>query len=262
MFAGVAKLAGVCRCADIGALILTFLPSLTYPIPSKPHYHKIDMNSQDLPPKTTRLVGPPRPSCHRQLAPELMESVAIYQMLLLSSAKKRKTLGSMVCIRLPLGLALKVDTRPLRVEADALRAIEARYTLIHALSLIHFATSSSHSCLLTPWIDGTVVTEAWDELDDYRRTRLAQEVASQMRSAADRDEPKVLKICNASRGPIKDYRIPWEDEPRHYDSWTDFSQSVWPGLDAPQRAPLTRDMAPIMERTDVPVVFSHGDLHP
>lgn len=47
-----------------------------------------------------------------------------------------------------------------------------------------------------------------------------------------------------------------------FNSWSDFTTAIWVGLKDPSLSKLRDDLRPFIERENVPVVFTHGDIAP
>ncbi|KAF8073894.1 protein kinase subdomain-containing protein PKL [Lyophyllum atratum] len=167
--------------------------------------------------------------------------------------------------RLPFGLVLKIVPGGGTVEADALRFV-SRLHGVHTPYLIDSATSPTKSYLLTTWVEGQSVGAIWDRLSAFEREGIVSDMGDQLRAMRRQTmSASTHLICNASFGPVDDPRIPWvaRDNPRTFSSCKAFAEEVWTGLDWDRnRNTLKPVLEPLIERQDVPVVFSHGDLLP
>ncbi|KAH7883399.1 protein kinase subdomain-containing protein PKL [Phlebopus sp. FC_14] len=170
--------------------------------------------------------------------------------------------------RLPFGLVLKTGRKYPHVEADALRFVNT-LSGIHAPYLIDAVFDGNTTFLLTNWIGGDCVTDdhVWDAMTVEDWARLEQQLRSQLGSMRRQTlmSHADQAICNASGGPIDDPRIPWvaRENPRIFTSSRDFAAEVWTGLHWPSNCDtLLPLLKPLIERDDVPIVFSHGDILP
>ena len=118
--------------------------------------------------------------------------------------------------------------------------------------------------MLSTWIEGERLGDVWDDDMTIRdKEQVTLELYQQFSSLRSLTTSKTHPICNAGGGPIDDPRIPWvaREDPRIFYSGPDFAKEVWTGLDAPRNRDTLRPLVlPLIEREDVRVVFSHGDL--
>ncbi|KAF8908502.1 hypothetical protein CPB84DRAFT_1766786 [Gymnopilus junonius] len=168
--------------------------------------------------------------------------------------------------RLPFGLVLKTFSE-LPVEADALKLVESLRG-IHTPYLVDYTSLDSRGFLLTTWVEGETLGHAWDRLSATDKQRVVVDLRSQfdqMRQQTISSPPRPRMICNASDGPINDPRIPWvgEENAQTFQAPPQFAEQVWIGLDwKNNRDTLKPLLQPLIDRPDVHVVFSHGDLLP
>ncbi|KAI1796763.1 protein kinase subdomain-containing protein PKL [Ganoderma leucocontextum] len=156
--------------------------------------------------------------------------------------------------RLPFNLVLKISKDPSGNEAAALR-----------LLIDHASARSVKTYLLTTWIDGDCVADVWGQLTAQDKARIATQLREQFTSlheqTANNARAHATCLCFASGAPVADPRIPWLDRPRIFSSSKDVFEQLWVGLDRPWNADTVRPaLQPLIERADVPVVFSHGDI--
>ena len=165
--------------------------------------------------------------------------------------------------RLPFNLVLKTSTRSRLVEADALRFVGS-LNGINAPVLIDSASTPQIAYILSTWIDGDCCYEVWEQLTPSDKETMVEDLRSQFDALRLQTTTYDHVICSASGDGIEDPRIPWlYENPRMFTSYRDFMEQVWPGLDFTRnRDTLYPLLQPFVERDDVPVVFSHGDLLP
>ena len=164
---------------------------------------------------------------------------------------------------LPFNLALKTSVRSRLVEADALRFVGS-LDRINAPLLIDSASTPRISYILFTWIDGDCCSEIWEQLTPSDKEKMVEDLRSQLSALRLQTITHDHVICSASGDPIEDPRVPWlDDDPRVFTSYREFMEQVWLGLKFPRnRDTLYPLLKPFVERDDVPIVFSHGDLLP
>ncbi|KAF8842342.1 protein kinase subdomain-containing protein PKL [Paxillus ammoniavirescens] len=167
--------------------------------------------------------------------------------------------------RLPFGLALKTRTDYPNVEAAALQFVNTLHG-IHTPHFIDTAFDGEVTFLLTNWVEGDCVAgEVWERMTSEDWKRLEEQLRLQFYSLRLQTQTSIKHqiICNASGGPIGDPRVPWVkyDNPRTFSSCQEFSAEVWIDLDSTIDGITLRPLLqPLIDRDDVPIVFSHGDL--
>ncbi|OBZ72607.1 hypothetical protein A0H81_07937 [Grifola frondosa] len=106
----------------------------------------------------------------------------------------------------------------------------------------------------------------FDHLTSSDKDRIVKDLREQFRALKLQTQSSSTHlICNASGGPVNDPRVPWvaQENPRTFARYQDFAAEVWTGLDwSMNRDTLRPMMMPLIERKDVPIVFSHADLLP
>ncbi|KAL5533943.1 hypothetical protein ACEPAG_403 [Sanghuangporus baumii] len=165
--------------------------------------------------------------------------------------------------RLPFNLVLKTSVRSRLVEADALRFVGSLNS-INAPMLIDSTSTPQITYILSTWVDGDCCSEVWEQLTSLDKDKVVEDLRSQFDALRLQTASHDHVICNASGDAIEDPRIPWlDDDPRVFTSYSKFMEQVWLGLNFPRnRDTLYPLLKPFVERDDVPVVFSHGDLLP
>ncbi|KAG6876717.1 hypothetical protein C0993_000892 [Termitomyces sp. T159_Od127] len=149
-------------------------------------------------------------------------------------------------------------------EADALRFVNS---LNHAVHCPHFIdavlTDANKSYLVSTWIHGDVASEVWESLSSQDKAHLVGDLRDQFRRLRLQTSGPHL-ICNASNGPVEDPRIPWfaDTNPQTLATPQEFSMVVWHGLNFKRNQALKAFMMPLIDNSDVPVTFCHGDLLP
>ncbi|KAL6301758.1 hypothetical protein BKA93DRAFT_738227, partial [Sparassis latifolia] len=119
---------------------------------------------------------------------------------------------------------------------------------IHIPQCIDAVSTQEKSYLLTTWVEGDCAADVWDDLTPLDKQRIAEDLRHQFGSMRLQTRcPNHRIICNASGGPIDDPRVPWvaQENLRTFSSCQQFAEEV-----------------PFIERNDVPIIFSHGDLLP
>lgn len=166
--------------------------------------------------------------------------------------------------RLPFGLCLKVRCNTVtRNESSALQYLAARQC-VSAPAWVDAHTSADTSYLLMTWTEGECAADVYPSLTDGDRRRLVEDLTLQLRPLREHTKNSPRAISTISGDPFDDPRIPWlSNEPQNIHCYSDFARQVWIGLDRPSnRNTLKPLVQPLIERTDVPIVFSHGDLYP
>jgi Choline/ethanolamine kinase len=160
---------------------------------------------------------------------------------------------------LPFGLALKIAPGPSHAEADALRFINTMPG-VHTPHLLDSVPTQEKHYLLTTWVEGDCMADVWDELTLCDKEKIVNDLRHQLSQMRLQTRSSTARICNASSGPIDDPRVPWiaREDPRTFSNHKEFAEEVWPG----DREDLRPILRPVMERSDVPIVFSHGDILP
>ncbi|KAF7798696.1 hypothetical protein EIP86_009920 [Pleurotus ostreatoroseus] len=163
--------------------------------------------------------------------------------------------------RLPFGLVLKV-TFPSSVESHALRFVN-RISGVHTPLFIDSVRTAERSYMISTWVEGQRLGDVWDDMTIEDKEQLASDLHQQFSTLRSHTMSTTHPICNAAGGPIDDPRIPWvtQKAPRIFNSCPEFAQEVWIGLNGPRNRDTLRPiLQPLIDRQNVPVVFSHGDL--
>jgi thiamine kinase-like enzyme len=162
--------------------------------------------------------------------------------------------------RLHNGLALKIYQGDAN-ETDAYRYISTLHGVNKPRLIDSVVSDDNRLYLLTTWVDGPTVEDIWEELSQRDRDWIVVDLRRQMKGV--RHQSSRCIISNVAGGPIDDVRLPWVEEPRTYSTHREFAREVWPFLDMPHlQNTLKPILTPLIERDDVPIVFTHGDLLP
>lgn len=201
-----------------------------------------------------------------RIVPEFLKT-RLYALLVGWCERKGRRIDRFV-YRLPFDLLVKCVYSGAKNEALALRFVE---TLgIDSARWIDYARADqyTHYTLMT-YIHGDCCRVIWNDLTESDKHMLVvqlREIVHRMRELTmSSDHP----ICNLEGEVIRDPRIPWvaRETPKVFTSspeffaqvWTELSYKVSPIGGGPPLEPLLR---PIIDRTDRPIVFTHGDLLP
>lgn len=98
------------------------------------------------------------------------------------------------------------------------------------------------------------------------KSKLVTELRDQFSALRSHTSSLTHPICNASGCPVTDPRVPWlfyDDQLRVIDDCREFAREVWTRLNRPgNRETLLPLLQPLIDRRDVPIVFTHGDIFP
>ncbi|CAA7269004.1 unnamed protein product [Cyclocybe aegerita] len=162
--------------------------------------------------------------------------------------------------RLPFNLVLKTSNH--LVEADALRFVGSLRG-INAPALIDSFSAPQKTYILSTWVEGDCCADVWERLTPLDKEKIVEDMRSQYSALQQQTSTRHRTICNASGGAIQDPRVPWiDDNPRTFPSYREFMEQVWLGLNFRNNHTLAQSIARLIERDNVPIVFSHGDALP
>lgn len=170
--------------------------------------------------------------------------------------------------RLPFDLVLKITSWGGSNEAAALRFIES-IGINSARFIDHVSNSRDEDYILMTYIPGDCCCDVWDDLTASDKDMFVAQLHKTVNQLRDRTISHDHPICNVEGKFIHDPRIPWvaRNTPKVFTTSAEFFSHVWPQLTyrTPPLGggePLGPLLRPIIDRTDRPIVFCHGDIIP
>ncbi|KAK0197962.1 hypothetical protein F5146DRAFT_1017626, partial [Armillaria mellea] len=115
------------------------------------------------------------------------------------------------------------------IEASALQILHRMSGILHPVVFDHLESADGQR---------SYTVSTWSNLTACYKTRLVYDLQEQLH-ALRRDSEGPHVICNASGGPVNDYRVPWieQENPRTFTDCREFAAEAWIGLS--KRAQIT-----------------------
>lgn len=159
------------------------------------------------------------------------------------------------------GLVLKVlATSHASAEAEAFRYVR-QHTTIPVPKVYAAAEGRGYRFFLMEKVEGQCAAYIWKGLNVQQRDVITDQLRDYITQLRTLPSPYGKRICDASGGPVLDFRItcsgrvgPWDNETSFVDFTTEFAKSfVHPDIVTSARAQM---------RDNHRIYFTHGDLAP
>lgn len=167
--------------------------------------------------------------------------------------------------RLPFNLVLKTSVWGSSNEGAAMRFVESLG--VNSSRFIDHASGGPKAMyLVSTWVDGDCCMSVWDQLTAEDRSMIVSQLRVQINLMREKTISSNHAICNTEGNFVDDPRIPWvaRETPKVFTSSQEFFKHVWIDLKLPPLygEPFGPIYQQLIDRTDRPIVFCHGDLLP
>ncbi|KAH8917233.1 kinase-like protein [Atractiella rhizophila] len=161
---------------------------------------------------------------------------------------------------LPLGLFLKVSSRPLDVDCAATkfaRSLGVPTPRILSYGFFYTDDGYPHYTLLMTRLPGVKLSEIWEDLSEEKQDRLKEELRVYLKRMRAAENPYGRQICSVLGGALWSPRLPW-GKVGPCDASALRRELI---QDAPESSFAQLESMELSSRTPR-IVFTHGDLFP